>query len=67
MKKEQENTSLTDSQIDDWKSITKNSDISKVWNFKLSVTSKEVIDMGFKGKEIGDKMKELETNKYLRS
>ena len=36
-----------------------------VWNFKLSVTSKEVIDMGFKGKEIGDKMKELETNKYL--
>ena len=47
--------------------LTKNSDISKVWDFKLSVTSKEVIDMGFKGKEIGDKMKELETNKYLRS
>ena len=65
MKKEQANTSLTKSQIDDWSEITGNSDVKKVWNFKLSVTSKEIIDMGFKGKEIGDKMKELETNKYL--
>tara|TARA_B100000287_G_scaffold245014_1_gene230398 strand:+ start:1382 stop:2506 length:1125 start_codon:yes stop_codon:yes gene_type:complete len=65
MKKEQDNTSLTKSQIDDWSEITGNSDVKKVWNFKLSVTSKEIIDMGFKGKEIGDKMKELETNKYL--
>jgi len=65
MKKEQENTSLTDSQINEWSKLTGNSDVKKVWDFKLSVTSKEVIDMGFKGKEIGDKMKELETNKYL--
>tara|TARA_B100000424_G_scaffold90064_1_gene67500 strand:+ start:1075 stop:2199 length:1125 start_codon:yes stop_codon:yes gene_type:complete len=64
-KTEQKNTSLTKSHIDDWSKITGNSDIKKVWNFKLSVTSKEVIDMGFKGKEIGDKMKELETNKFL--
>ena len=65
MKKEQVNTSLTKSQIDEWSTITGNSDVKKVWDFKLSVTSKEIIDMGFKGKEIGDKMKELETNKYL--
>ena len=65
MKKEQENTSLDKNHIDAWSKITGNSDVKKVWDFKLSVTSKEVIDMGFKGKEIGDKMKELETNKYL--
>ena len=65
MKTLQKNTSLTKSQVKEWSSITGNSDVMKVWDFKLSVTSKEVIDMGFKGKEIGDKMKELETNKYL--
>ena len=37
----------------------------KIWNFKLSVKAKDVMKLGFKGKDIGDKMKELETNKFL--
>ena len=40
-------------------------DMMKIWKYKLSVKSKDVMKLGFKGKDIGDKMKELETQKFM--
>tara|TARA_B100001123_G_C15221577_1_gene991460 strand:- start:16 stop:1155 length:1140 start_codon:yes stop_codon:yes gene_type:complete len=66
LKTEQKNTKLTAKQVKEWSQITgMGSAMMKIWNFKLSVKAKDVMKLGFKGKDIGDKMKELETNKFL--
>ena len=65
-KKDQKNTKLKTKQVKEWSRITgMGSSMMKIWNFKLSVKAKDVMKLGFKGKDIGDKMKELETNKFL--
>ena len=66
MKKEQEATTLKKNQVNDWSKITgMGSKMMKVWNYKLSIKARDVMAQGFKGSQIGIKMKELETNKFL--
>ena len=65
-KKDQKNTKLKTKQVKEWSRITgMGSSMMKIWNFKLSVKAKDVMKLGFKGKDISDKMRELETNKFL--
>jgi tRNA nucleotidyltransferase/poly(A) polymerase len=64
IKKEQENTKLKDKQVKLWSSIV-DSSIMKIWKFKLSVKGGDLAKQGFKGKEISDKMREMETNLFL--
>ena len=39
----------------------------KLWNWKLSITSKDAMDKGMKGKDIGDYIKQAEEKKFLKS
>ena len=64
IKKEQENTKLKDKQVKEWSSIV-GSSIMKIWKFKLSVKGGDLAKQGFKGQEISDKMREMETNLFL--
>ena len=53
LKVQEKNTTLSSNQIKDWHSIV-GGKVMKIWNFKLSVSSKEAIAQGFKGKDIGN-------------
>lgn len=58
-----------DSLIIDWLTINqKNGDklFTKFLEFKPSVDAQEIIKMGLKGKEIGDKIRELEASKFSK-
>ena len=61
------NSNLSDSQIKTWSSITSNNSIWKLWNWKLSVTSKDALDKGLKGKAIGDYIKDKEKELFTSS
>jgi len=63
IKKEQAVTKLKPQQIKMWSSIVGNI-VLKIWNFKLSVQSKEAISQGYKGKQIGDYIKQKETELF---
>tara|TARA_B100000902_G_scaffold11230_1_gene13740 strand:- start:306 stop:1406 length:1101 start_codon:yes stop_codon:yes gene_type:complete len=63
IKKEQAVTKLKPQQIKMWASIVGNK-ILKIWKFKLSVQSKEAISQGYKGKQIGDYIKQKETELF---
>ena len=65
IKGEQQNTKLKSQQVKQWASIV-GKKVMKVWNFKLSVSPKEAVSKGLKGKEIGDYIKKKET-KLFRS
>ena len=66
IKTEQKKIKLTNKQVSEWSKITgMGNNMMKIWKYKLSVKSKDVMKLGFKGKDIGDKMKELETQKFL--
>ena len=66
LKTEQKNTKLTIKQIKEWsKAIGVGGLIMKIWKFKLSVKGGDLAKQGYKGKEIQDKMKEMETNLFL--
>ena len=39
----------------------------KVWNFKLSVSAKDAVSQGLKGKDIGDYIKKKETDLFTSS
>ena len=64
MKIEQKNTNLTNKQMSEWDKLI-STDVMKIWNFKLSVKGGDLAKQGLKGKEIQDKMKELEMNLFL--
>ena len=64
-KKLQDNSKLTTSQIKQWVSINSNKYIMKLWNWKLSVTAKDAIDKGLKGKDIGNYIKDKEERLFL--
>ena len=64
-KKLQDNSKLTTSQIKQWVSINSNKYIMKLWNWKLSVTAKDAIDKGLKGKDIGNYIKNEEEKLFL--
>ena len=64
-KKEQEKTKLSPSQLKLWAGlIGQGSMISKMVRFKLSVKGNDVAKMGFKGADIGNKIKDLEYQKF---
>ena len=64
-KKLQDNSKLTTSQIKQWVNINSNKYIMKLWNWKLSVTAKDAIDKGLKGKDIGNYIKGEEEKLFL--
>ena len=63
-KKLQDNSKLTTSQIKQWVNINSNKYIMKLWNWKLSVTAKDAIAKGLKGKDIGDYIKNKEAELF---
>ena len=65
-KKMQDKTKLSVEQVKEFgKIIGREKELVKMFNFKLSVTGKDV-PKDLKGKEIGDKIKELEKQKFLK-
>jgi len=65
-KRLQKNSNLSAEQIKLWTRI-ESKYASKLWNWKLSVTSKDAIDKGMKGKQISDYMKEKEEELFISS
>ena len=62
IKKEQANTKLTPKQVKMWSSICgMGNKMWKIWKFKLSVTARDAISQGLKGKDIGDYIKQKES------
>ncbi len=66
-KKLQDNSKLTTSQVKGWAMINSNKYIVKLWNWKLSVSPKDAIDKGLKGKDIGNYVKDKEEELFLLS
>ena len=64
VKKAQEKTTLSSKDIINYGRIV-GKDFSKIANFKLSVKASGDEFVGLKGREIGDKIKELETKNFL--
>ena len=66
-KKEQEKTKLSSSQLKLWAGlIGMGSWIQKMDRFKLSVKGNDVAKLGFKGRDIGDKIKDLEYQEFKK-
>ena len=65
-KKLQKNTSLSSSQIKQWTKIHSDKNILKVWNWKLSVSSKEAMDKGWLGAGIGKYIRKKEEELFLK-
>ena len=65
-KKLQKNTSLSSSQIKQWAKIHGDNNILKVWNWKLTVSSKEAMDKGWLGAGIGKYMRQKEEELFLK-
>ena len=65
-KKLQSNSKLNTSQVKEWTKINGNKYIPQLWNWKLSVTAKDAISKGMKGKQIGDYIKEKEEELFLK-
>ena len=64
-KKDQEKTKLSPSQLKLWAGlIGQGSMISKMVRFKLSVSGNDVAKMGFKGADIGNKIKDMEYQNF---
>jgi hypothetical protein len=58
-----------DALIIDWLTVNQQNDeklFTKFLNFKPTVDAQEIIKMGLKGKQIGDKIRELETSNFLK-
>ena len=64
-KKLQDNSKLTTSQIKQWANVNSNKYIMKLWNWKLSVTAKDAMGKGLKGKDIGNYIKDEEEKLFL--
>ena len=64
-KKLQNNSKLTLSQVKEWAKITSNY-VNQLWNWKLSITAKDAMDKGMKGKDIGDYIKNKEEQLFLK-
>jgi tRNA nucleotidyltransferase/poly(A) polymerase len=58
-----------DALIIDWLTVNQQNDeklFTKFLNFKPTVDAQEIIKMGLKGKQIGDKIRELEASNFLK-
>ena len=60
----QKNVKLSTSDIKQWAKMNNNKNIIKIWNHKLSVTAKDAIAKGLKGKDIGDYIKNKEAELF---
>jgi len=65
-KKLQDNSKLTTSQIKEWSKIISNY-VNKLWNWKLSITAKDAMERGMKGRDIGNYIKDKEEELFLKS
>ena len=65
MKKDQDNTTLSNKQLNDWgKIIGRSKFVNAVIKFKLSVKGKDMVKLGYKGAEIGKAIQNKETEKF---
>jgi tRNA nucleotidyltransferase/poly(A) polymerase len=64
-KKLQSNSKLTTSQIKEWGKINSSKYVTQLWNWKLSITAKDAMSKGLKGKDIGDYIKDEEEKLFL--
>ena len=64
-KKLQSNSKLTTSQVKEWGKINSSKYVTQLWNWKLSVTAKDAMSKGLKGKDIGDYIKDEEEKLFL--
>jgi len=62
----QKNVRLSTKQIKQWASMNNNKNILKIWNWKLSVSPKDAISKGLKGKDIGDYIKDKESDLFYK-
>ena len=60
----QKNVKLSTADIKQWAKMNNNKNIIKIWNHKLSVTAKDAIAKGLKGKDIGDYIKNKEAELF---
>ena len=61
------NSNLSDSQVKIWSTISSNRNVWKLWKWELSVSPKDAIDKGLKGKDIGDYVKNKEKELFSSS
>ena len=60
------NSKLKSSQIKTWAKMISNKYVIQLWNWKLTVSAKDAIDKGLKGKDIGDYIKDTEKELFLK-
>tara|TARA_R110000822_G_scaffold303069_1_gene427611 strand:- start:273 stop:518 length:246 start_codon:yes stop_codon:yes gene_type:complete len=65
-KKLQSNSKLTTSQIKLWAKINSSNHITKLWNWKLSVTSADAKAEGYLNQGIGKYMRQKEEELFLK-
>ena len=66
-KKLQSNSKLTTSQIKNWGKINSSKYVTQLWNWKLSVTSKDAMDKGYLNQGIGKYIRDEEEKLFLSS
>ena len=66
-KKLQSNSKLTTSQIKNWGKINSSNYVTQLWNWKLSVTSKDAMDKGYLNQGIGKYIRDEEEKLFLSS
>jgi hypothetical protein len=66
-KKLQKNSSLSSNQIKMWAKINSSNHITKLWNWKLSVTSDDAKAEGYLNQGIGKYMRQKEEELFLSS
>jgi tRNA nucleotidyltransferase/poly(A) polymerase len=66
-KKLQSNSKLTTSQVKEWGKINSSKYVTQLWNWKLSVTSKDAIDKGYLNQGIGKYIRDEEEKLFLTS
>jgi len=63
----QKNVKLSTKQIRQWATMNGNKNVMDIWNWKLSVSPKDAIAKGLKGKDIGDYIKSKEEELFISS
>ena len=63
----QKNSKLTTSQVKEWGKINSSKYVTQLWNWKLSVTSKDAMDKGYLNQGIGKYIRDEEEKLFLSS
>ena len=64
-KKLQSNSKLTTSQVKEWGKINSSKYVTQLWNWKLSVTSKDAMDKGYLNQGIGKYIRQKEEELFI--